>query len=130
MCCARNDECPSGECRDGVCKIIHKPVEHVPGKTLLKSIKLNIRDCVGCSKEEEGVYLTLFGEQLVNFPQGYPCKTNELDTPRLQDFGSNTTPVFTNTEAREMLGQCYKVSLCNIKYIAVYYISIFPTSFH
>ena len=83
-----------------------------PGWVLLKSITLNVSDCVGCSEENEGVYLELLGQKTLTYQDGIPCKTEKLDNPGLKDFGSNTTLVFGEGEnAEDMLGSCYKVSL-------------------
>ena len=115
------------------------------GKVLLKSITLNISDCVGCSEEDEGVYLTLLGEKvdiegdyinLLGHPidtlrQGIPCNTSKLDNPLTKDFGFNTTTVFDGNpdeNAKKMLGKCYEVSLGFIEHIALIYYCFQPVS--
>ena len=128
--CTRNEECPSGECQDGVCK-------YEAGKVLLKSITLNISDCIGCSRGDGGVYLTLLGEPLATGfvhlnhlgepintrKQGIPCNTSKLDYPTAKDFRLNKTPLYDGKEdkkAKSMLGKCYEVSLGYIEYSAIY----------
>ena len=95
----------------------------------IKSITLKINDCVGCSKEIEGVYLTLRGQRTLENEYGVLCKTNKLDNHGIEDFGSNTTSIFdgningkTNTNAQYMLGSCFKVSLKFQEYYHAYFI--------
>ena len=110
---------------------------HEPGKTLLKSITLNISDCIGCSRGDGGVYLTLLGEKIASegvyrnllgqpidtLSQGIPCNTKKLDHPTAKYFGKHKTPLYDGDQdenAKSMLGRCYGVSLGYIEYSAIY----------
>ena len=114
--CTEDDDClPGRDCIDGLC-------QSKQGQVLLKSITLNISDCVGCSEENEGVYLQLLGQRTLSYKEGIPCETKKLDNLGLKDFGSNSTPVF---DGQQMLGSCYEVSSSLLEYIYLHYISFF-----
>jgi len=129
--CARSKINPKERERPAIQKWCYKPEDYEgsttttttttttprpsPGVVLIKSIKLEITDCDGCTQADEGVNLTLLGQQTRSNPKGTPCTTNRLDNPGRKDFGQNSTAVFDgllggnpNENARETMGTCFE----------------------
>ena len=93
-----------------------------PGKVLVHSINIKTASCEGCSRDQEGVRVSLRGEVIGEALAGVPCATGLLDTAGAADFSSGSVASFdgrleddTEDEVeRRSMGTCYKVTFGEI----------------
>ena len=106
-------------------KQLKQPLLHLrsgPGKVLVHSINIKTASCEGCSRDQEGVRVSLRGEVIGEALAGVPCATGLLDTAGTADFGSGSVASFdgrleddTEDEVeRRSMGTCYKVTFVEI----------------
>ena len=72
------------------------------GVVLLNSIKTYTKDCIGCTAE--GVEVFLLGERNIQYQQGVPCMTSQLDLEGSTEFGRGGEHRFLEEEE---LGACH-----------------------
>ena len=100
--CPQDYQCYNGECRSG------------PGKVLLNSITIKTASCDDCG--QEGAKVSLSGEVIGGFLDGFPCSTNTLNHVNSLDFLAGSSVSFDGHQEGEedevekkAMGACFKV---------------------
>ena len=108
--CTDDEDCQNGfSCVSRKCRA-------AAGKVLLGSINIKTLSCTNCSPEDEGVLLTLRGERLTEYTDGFPCQTSvqfPLNKKDSQDFQTGEIAKFDGStrDQQQMMGDCFKVGL-------------------
>ena len=104
--CVDNGNCDGTD----VCNGQHRCTEQ-GGANNLANITFTTESCSGCSSNaiEGGLKLTLKGEQSTSGPTS--CSTEGLDHTNKIDYAAKTDAVFKGEEDKDILDNCYLVSL-------------------
>jgi len=102
--CLDSSNCPASyTCNNHIC-------EASPGSVLINSITVKTKSCDGCDASNEGISLTLLGQQTVGFVDGLPCTASNLDHSAITDFAGGDAR-FGGAADEETMGGCYEAPL-------------------